>query len=141
MDQVCGGSVDGRLRSQAPKIAFAAGRAADIPLLIGVNSGEDSLLDHGDGIARAKASMQSSLADARKIYGDRMSDEDLVRVLFRDSLGMAPARWIAGRSSRRQPAFVYFFDYVHEARRPGQRSSPHGSEGLYVFRTFAHRPD
>jgi len=141
MDKICGASVDGRLAVEGPTIAFLAGRAADIPLLIGVNSGEDSLLDHGDGIARAKASMQSTLPDARKVYGDQMSDEDLVRVLFRDFLAMAPARWIAGGSWRAQPAFLYYFDYVDEARRPGQRSSPHGSEVLYVFGTFAHRPD
>jgi para-nitrobenzyl esterase len=141
MDKVCGASVDGRLTSEGPTIAFLAGRAADIPLMIGVNSGEDSLLDHGDGISRAKASMQSTLADARKVYGNRLSDDDLVRVMFRDSLAMAPARWIAGQSWRRQPAFLYYFDYVDEARRPGQRTSPHGSEVLYVFGTFAHRPD
>jgi para-nitrobenzyl esterase len=85
--------------------------------------------------------MQSTLADARKVYADHMSDDDLVRALFRDSLAMAPARWIAGRSWRKQPAFLYYFDYVDEARRPGQRSSPHGSEVFYVFGTFAHRPD
>jgi para-nitrobenzyl esterase len=141
MDQICGGSVDGRLLNEAPTIAFAAGRAADIPLIIGINSGEDSLLDHGDGIARAKASMQSTLADARKVYGSHLSDDDLVRALFRDSLGMAPARWIAGRPWRQQSAFLYYFDYVDQARRPGQRSAPHGSEVVYVFGTFAHRPD
>jgi para-nitrobenzyl esterase len=141
MDQICGGGVDGRLLSEAPTISFAAGRAADIPLIIGVNSGEDSLLDHGDGIARAKASMQSTLADARKVYGTQLSDDDLVRALFRDALAMAPARWVAGRPWRQQPAFLYYFDYVDQARRPGQRTAPHGSDVLYVFGTFAHRPD
>ena len=102
MDQICSGGVDGRLLNEAPTVAFAAGRAADIPLIIGINSGEDSLLDHGDGIARAKASMQSTLADARKVYGSQLSDDDLVRALFRDTLGMAPARWVAGRPWRQQ---------------------------------------
>jgi para-nitrobenzyl esterase len=141
MDPICSGGVDGRLLSEGLTIAFAAGRAADIPLIIGVNSGEDSLLDHGDGIARAKASMQSTLADARKVYGSDLSDDDLVRALFRDSLAMAPARWIAGRPWREQSAFLYYFDYVDQAQRPGRRSAPHGSDVLYVFGTFAHRPD
>jgi len=137
MDKICAASVDGRLAVEGPTIAFLAGRAADIPLLIGVNSGEDSLLDHGDGIARAKASMQSTLPDARKVYGDQMSDEDLVRVLFRDFLAMAPARWIAGESWRAQPAFLYYFDYVDEARSAGPaelaRTAP---KVLYVFGTI-----
>jgi para-nitrobenzyl esterase len=141
MDKVCGASVDGRLVSEGPTIAFLAGRAADIPLIIGVNSGEYSLIEHGDGIARAKVSMQSTLKDARKIYGDHISDDDLVRALFRDSIAMAPARWIAGRSWRRQPAFLYYFDYVDEARRSTVRGAPHGSEVLHVFETLAHRPD
>ena len=35
---------DGRLLKETPSQAFAAGRAADVPLIIGWNSGEDSLM-------------------------------------------------------------------------------------------------
>ena len=35
---------DGRLLKETPTQAFAAGRAADVPLIIGWNSGEDSLM-------------------------------------------------------------------------------------------------
>jgi len=141
LDPICSSMVDGRLLDEAPTVAFAAGRAADIPLIIGVNSGEDSLLDHGDGVARAKATLQSTLAEARKVYGEHISDDDLVRALFRDSLAMAPARWIAGLSWRRQPAYLYYFDYIDQARRPSNRGAPHGSDVFYVFGSFAHRPD
>ncbi len=126
-----------------PTVAFAAGRAADIPLLIGTNSGEDSLLNRGDGVARARATMLTGSTEkaAREVYGNDISDETLVRDIFRDSLAAAPARWIAGLPWRTQPAFLYYFDYVDQAQRPGLTRVPHGSEVFYVFGTFAHRPD
>jgi para-nitrobenzyl esterase len=141
VDPICSNMVDGRLVNEAATIALAAGRAMDIPLLIGINSGEDSLLDHGDGVSRAKATMQSSLKDARRVYGNDLSEEALVRVMFRDALVMAPARWVAARPWRKQAAFLYYLDYVEQARRPAQRSVPHGSDVFYVFGTFAQRPD
>jgi para-nitrobenzyl esterase len=141
VDQICSSMVDGRLVGEAPTIALAAGRAADIPLIIGINSGEDSLLDHGDGLARAKATLQSTLTAARRVYGNGLSDDALVRAMFRDSLLMAPARWVAGRPWRKRAAFLYYFDYVDQARRPAQRAVPHGFDVFYVFGTFAHRPD
>jgi para-nitrobenzyl esterase len=70
-----------------------------------------------------------------------LSEDALVRVLFRDGLLMAPARWVAARPWRKQAAFLYYLDYVEQARRPGQRSVPHGSDVFYVFGTFAQRPD
>ncbi len=141
VDQICSSMSDGRLIPEAPTVALAAGRAMDIPLIIGLNSGEDSLIDHGDGIERAKVTMKSALKDARPIYASDMSDDALVRLLFRDSLFMAPARWVAGRSWRAQPAYIYYLDYIEEARRPVQRTVPHGSDLFYVFGTSTSRPD
>jgi para-nitrobenzyl esterase len=141
VDQICSSLSDGRLIPEATTVALAAGRAMDIPLIIGINSGEASLIDHGDGIARAKVAMKSALKDARPIYGNEISEDDLVRVLFKDSLLMAPARWVAGRTWRKQPAYLYYLDYIEQERRPGQRTVPHGSDIFYVFGTFANRPD
>ena len=140
--QICSASVDGRLFRDQPTIAFAAGRAADIPLLIGINSGEDSLLDVG-GIEKAKSTLMngSQGKSARELYGSDMDDETLVRSLFRDSLFVAPARWLAALSWRTQPTYLYYFDYVDEAQRPARRSAPHGSDVFHVFETFAVRPD
>lgn len=137
--EVCTGLVDGRFLSEEPTVALAAGRAADVPLIIGANSGEDSLLDHG-GLARAKASMfkPSILEEAREVYGEPPGDDALVRALFRDFLFMAPARWVASRTWRQQPAFLYYFDH---ARRPYEQRAPHGSDVFHVFETFDHRPD
>jgi para-nitrobenzyl esterase len=141
--QICGGIVDGRMLRDQPTIALAAGRALDIPLIIGVNSGEDSLLDIGDGVARAKSMLLSGDAgkSARELYGAGMDDETLARNVFRDSLFMAPARWVAGLSWRTQPSYLYYFDYVDEAQRAVRQRAPHGSDVFHVFETFDVRPD
>jgi para-nitrobenzyl esterase len=141
VDQICSSMSDGRLIPEPTTVALAAGRAMDIPLIIGLNSGEDSLIEHGDGIERAKLTMKSALQAARPVYGSDMSDDALVRILFRDSLFMAPARWVAGRSWRTQPAYIYYLEYIEQERRAERRTVPHGSDLFYVFGTFASRPD
>ncbi|HEX4153564.1 MAG TPA: carboxylesterase family protein [Steroidobacteraceae bacterium] len=141
--QVCSAMVDDRLFRDQTTIAFAAGRAADIPLIIGVNSGEDSLLDMTGGIEKAKASLLTGEQgkSARELYGPAMDDETLVRSMFRDSLLVAPARWLAALSWRAQPTYLYYFDYVDEAQRPVRQRAPHGSDVFHVFETFDARPD
>jgi para-nitrobenzyl esterase len=137
--EVCGGLVDGRLLGEEPTIALAAGRAADIPLIIGINSGEDSLLDNG-GLARVASALfdPSILEKAKEVYGGRLDDDALTRALFRDFLFMAPARWVVSRGWREQPAFLYYFDH---ARRPHEQRAPHGADVFHVFETLDHRPD
>jgi para-nitrobenzyl esterase len=136
---VCTGLVDGRLLTEEPTVALAAGRAADLPLIIGANSGEDSLLSRA-ALESIKAFMfkPSTLEAAREVYGDRPNDDVLARLLFRDVLFVAPARWIASRTWREQPAFLYYFD---RARRPYEQRAPHGADIFNVFETFDQRPD
>ena len=132
---------DRRLTPDDLTVALAAGRHAAVPLMIGVNSGEDSLLDYGDGLARAKASVRpAKLAALRQLYGPGTDDELAIRNYFRDSLGTAPARWVARRWSRRAPAFLYRFEHVDEADLPNRSRAGHGAEIFYVFQTLGRQP-
>jgi para-nitrobenzyl esterase len=133
------GGPDKRMVREGLTISIDAGRVAPVPLMIGVNSGEDSLLDYGDGMAKAKAAAKPGvLAKVRELYG-LDNDEAAIRAQLRDGLLTAPARWVAGKW--RQPAYLYRFDYVDEGRRPTRRTAPHGGEIFYAFQTLDRKPD
>ncbi len=132
---------DRRLTPDDLTVALAAGRHVAVPLMIGVNSGEDSLLDYGDGLARAKASVRpAKLAALRQLYGPGTGDELAIRNYFRDSLGTAPARWVARLWSSRAPAYLYRFEHVDEADLPARSRAGHGAEIFYVFQTLGRQP-
>jgi para-nitrobenzyl esterase len=121
--------IDGRLVKESVTKLFAAGREAHVPLLIGSNSYEASLMKAfkippADFLARLPA------AD-RPLYPG--GDDEAAAALFTDSVMGAPARWIAGRASAAAPAFLYHFSYVPTAQRGTQPGTPHGGEIPFVF--------
>ncbi len=108
--------VDGKVLTETPTQAFAAGRAADVPLIIGFNSGEDSLM-----VASPPPAPEA-------------------REAFTDSLFGAPARWIAARASGGKPAWLYHFAYVGSRFRPvGVTRAFHAAEVQYVFEYWGRR--
>ncbi|MDB5443168.1 MAG: carboxylesterase/lipase family protein, partial [Phenylobacterium sp.] len=122
-------AADRRLSPEGPTSAIDAGRQASVPLMIGVNSGEDSLLDSAGGLAKAKAAAKpADIAKVRALYGPGTDDELAVRYMLRDGVGTAPARWVARKWSARAPAYLYRFDHVDEAARGRQARAAHGSE-------------
>lgn len=132
--------IDGRLLARDPISAFARGDFADVPLMIGANSGEDSLLNYGGGLKRFGQMIKPNAALAR-LYPEVNGDEEqLVRLGFRDFGFAGPARWIAARP-RRSKAWLYAFDYVEEARRETMPRANHAAEIFHVFETLDHRPD
>lgn len=132
--------IDGRLLTRDPISAWARGDFADIPLMIGVNSGEDSLLNYGGGLKRFGEIIKPNKALARLYPEMNGEKEQLVRLGFRDFGFAGPARWIAGRP-RRSKAWLYAFDYVEEARRVGVTRADHGAEIFHVFETLDRRPE
>ena len=132
--------IDGRLLDRDPISAFARGDFADVPLMIGVNSGEDSLLNYGGGLKRFGQLIKPNAKLAR-LYPEANGDEEqLIRLGFRDFAFAAPARWVASRP-RRSKAWLYAFDYVEEARRETMPRAAHAAEIFHVFETLDHRPD
>jgi para-nitrobenzyl esterase len=134
------GFTDPRLSPEGMTSAIDAGRHAAVPLMIGVNTGEDSLLDHGGGVAKARAGIKPDvMAQLRKLYGP-VDDDTLTRDYFRDALGTAPARWVARKWSSSAPAYLYRFEHIDEAALPHRSRAPHGGEVFYVFETLGEQP-
>lgn len=132
--------VDGRLMKETPAQAFAAGRAIDVPLIIGANSGEDSLM--GRSLPNAPALARLILPETRAAYAEEAAkgDEALVRAAFGDHYMVAPARWIAAKASGGQPAWLYHFSYVGSRFRPmGVTTAAHAAEIQYVFEYWGRR--
>ena len=122
--------VDGRLITENATQAFARGDQAPVPLIIGSNSWEASLLPPpGYGAFLAAASAQTRAAYATEA-GD---DAKMAQAMFTDSAMGAPARWIAAEQSAKAPAWLYYFSYVRVVRRGKIPGANHTSENPYVF--------
>jgi len=130
-----GPAVDGRLMRETAAEAFVHGDAASVPLMIGSNSFEASLLvAFPDALPKVPAPLRAA-------YADEAADERSLRfAVFTDGFGGAPARWIAGQASARAPAYLYYFSYLPIARRTLQRGANHASEIPYVFDTLEKIP-
>jgi para-nitrobenzyl esterase len=124
-------AIDGRLFMQSPAQALASGRAAPVPLLIGSNNYEASLMD---SFKLPPAAVFAFLpAAARPAYADLPSDEARARAMFTDAAMGGPARWIAGKQPR---AWLYHFSYVPEGARAHQPGAGHATEIPFVFDTW-----
>ncbi len=125
--------VDGTLLTESPLRAVLAGRVPVIPLLLGSNSGEGSLLP--DDITLSKGEIQFTSAEVDKLktlYGP-LNDHDMARAVFRDGLFAGVVRFVAGRWPA--SAYLYRFDYVADIMRVRRSDAWHGSEIPFVFDT------
>lgn len=132
--------VDGRLIRKGPTQAFASGDFIHVPLIIGSNSYEASLMKSFDIPASTiTAKIPASL---RTLYPG--SEENTAEAVFTDSAMGAPARWIAAQVSRSAPAWLYYFSFgphsaglLRRARNMDQRSplcSPAGRNSSIALR-------
>jgi para-nitrobenzyl esterase len=112
---------DGRLMTLTPAQAFAGGRAIDVPLIIGWNSGEDTVAFGG------------LVGPAEQL---RTTDD---RDRFTDRTFGAPARWIAARAAGGKPSYLYHFSYIGNRFRPAQTRAAHAAEIQYVFEYWGRR--
>jgi para-nitrobenzyl esterase len=99
--------VDGRFMTEGSLAAMAAGHTVDVPLIVGSNSFEASLV-------------QRNMPEATWTN-------------WTNSQAGAPARFIAAKSATGAPSWLYFFSYVPEARRATSPGAAHASEIPYVF--------
>ena len=123
--------IDGRLLTETAAQAFARGHTARVPILIGSNSYEASLLGPGTG-----AYLKGIDARLRPVYADS-APEDLAyaNAVFTDTVMGAPARWIAAKASDHSRSWLYYFSYVRAVRRGRLPGANHASEIPYVFDT------
>jgi para-nitrobenzyl esterase len=120
---------DGRLIRVSMAQAFAAGRELHVPLIIGSNSYEASLMSsfHVSPAEEAARVPRS----ARPLYPG--AEAEVGRAFFGDSVMGAPARWFASRASAAAPSYLYYFSYVPTARRGTVAGAGHGAEIPFVF--------
>jgi len=131
-----GTAIDGRLLRESPVSALAANHSLPVPLIIGTNGNESSLLSLEPDSAPAFPGLSASdIDELRALYGAPAADPAAYqRLLFRDGHFAAPARWIAANS--RSPVFLYRFDYVASFLQGRRAGANHGSEIPFVFATW-----
>ena len=129
---------DGRLMTETATQALADGHFADVPLIIGSNSGEDSLMGPGPFPPERLAQIPPA---ARAIYKDEAAagDEALARAVFTDRVMGAPARWVAAKTFSGQPSWLYYFSYVGARFRPTMTRASHAAEIQYVLEYWGRR--
>jgi para-nitrobenzyl esterase len=127
--------IDGRLLTRTPSQAFAAGAEAPVPLMIGSNSFEASLM--ATFHIPASALLAAAPAALKAAYADLPNDDAKAAAGFTDAFMGAPARWIAARASARAPTYLYHFSYVLDVQRPTSRGAGHATEIPYVFASWA----
>ncbi|MBB6091218.1 para-nitrobenzyl esterase [Povalibacter uvarum] len=119
--------IDGRLFTETPEAAYAAGRQHPMPVIIGTTS-SDLSLHTAKSIDEAFAAFGSSAALAKELYDPQKSGE-LKRInnaIGADRAMVEPARFIARSMVRlRQPVYSYRFSYVLDAKRA---ASPYGAQ-------------
>lgn len=127
---------DGRVMTQTASQALARGQAIDVPLIIGSNSGEDSLMGPGkagpDAVARFPAAMRAA-------YPADADPNTLARDMFTDRVMGGPARWVAAKASSGAPAWLYHFSYIGGRFRPAMTRAAHAAEIQYVFEYWGRR--
>ena len=122
--------VDSRLIPESYGNTFANGDQAPVPLIIGSNDFEASLLPAGTEAFY----LAEQPEPAKALYvAEAKGDADLARLLFTDAFGGAPARWIAGKAAKTAPVFLYHFTYVRAVKRGVLPGANHASEIPYVF--------
>ncbi len=124
--------VDGRFLPRQPQAAFAQGQALHVPLIIGSNSFEASLMRSFS--VPAAAFLGGFPPEVKAAYAKEAPDEaGLASALFTDSLMGAPARWIAARNAQASRSWLYYFSYVRTAQRDRLPGANHASEIPYAF--------
>lgn len=127
---------DGALMLETPSQALARGHLPDVPLMIGWNSGEDTLMGPSP---LPEATLKQIPPVARLVYREEAAkgDEALARVIFTDSVFGAPARWVAAKAAGGNPSFLYHFSYVGQAYRAQRATAGHATEIPYVWKMRA----
>jgi len=134
--------IDGRLVVEDPVDAFAAGRQARVPFIIGSNTFEASILSPAaiDGMWRAAAPIQAKIAQLYDGYGThqpKLVTAEFVGDAFMGQGARNLARLMSGAGA---PTWLYKFDHVIEPLRSSMPGTMHGGEMGFVFGTWRSMP-
>jgi len=133
--------IDGKVVVETPQEAFAAGRAAKMPLMAGANS-SDIGFSFAKSMDELFAPFGSNREKAKGIY-DPQKSGDLKAVgmlVASDQMMVEPARFlVTSMTAAGQPAYEYRFSYVAESMRKEWQGAPHATEIPFVFDTVKAR--
>ncbi len=136
-----GPMVDGKIVVESPADAYAAGRGAKIPVMIGANSA-DIGFPRGRTIDELMAVFGPDRDKAKAAYDPTGSGtvREVGSAIGADQMMVEPSRFFARViTSTGQPAFEYRFSYVAESMRKQWHGAPHATEIPFVFDTVAAR--
>lgn len=131
-----GPTIDGVTISENITAAFAAGRQAKVPLVIGYNGFEiPPAAIGGTAVALALVRHDAARRDAGiAAYGDAQAYE---RSIASDQLFRAPAMRLATLHARTgSKTWAYAFDVVSPALAKRLDGAPHATERAYIFGTL-----
>jgi para-nitrobenzyl esterase len=130
--------VDGKLMTETDSQAIARGHVPDVPLIIGSNSGEDSLMGPmklGEAaLARIPAAVKPAYA-AEAAAGP----DTLARAVFTDRVMGGPARWVASETAGGKPSWLYYFSYVGSRFPASKTTASHADEIQYAWEYWGRR--
>ncbi len=134
--------IDGAWVPDDPGVLLAKGEFRRVPLIIGTNSFEASVLEaFGTDASRLLATLGGETAPLEKLYAGISKDQtDLANQAFGDATFVSGARHVARSAAGAVPVYLYHFDYVLERRRGKVAGAAHGAEIPYVFDTFGKLP-
>lgn len=114
--------------------AFAAGRQAPVPLIIGSNSDEFGGVRPGDMSPWREIDGALTEAERRALHAAYDGEAGFRAGVVSDLAFNEPARRLARLHARAgHPTWLYRFDVVAAAMPGGASGAPHGSERPYVF--------
>jgi para-nitrobenzyl esterase len=120
--------------------AFQQGRQAKVPLLIGSNSDEATVVQaFGVDPAQVIKRLGAAKLLVQGLYPGVKDPSELGRQLSRDAAFTAFARRIAVLQSAAAPTWRYYYAHVPEAARSEQAGVGHGGEIPAVFGTSSRR--
>lgn len=131
--------IDGKLITQPVGAAFAAGETAQVPLMIGANSYEASVLAAFQMNATTLLDRLGPAAKkARSIYANEAGDDAgyIAELAFGDVSFVAPARAVSRAHSRSNRTWQYHLDFVRERARDKVKGANHGADVVLVFNTL-----
>jgi para-nitrobenzyl esterase len=130
--------VDGRLMTETDSQAIARGHVPDVPLIVGSNSGEDSLMGP---VTLGEAALARIPAAVKPAYAAEAAagPDVFARAVFTDRVMGGPARWVAAETSGGKPSWLYHFSYVGSRFPPTKTRAGHADEIQYVWEYWGRR--
>ena len=133
--------IDGKLVPTTVAKAFAAGKQANVPFMLGGNSYEASLFSKVRQHPEVTLDPFGDKKDAMiQLFGNGNA-ADAASLIWTEGSIEEPDRYLARQEVKAGvKAYVYYFSYMPAALRTVMPGQPHGGEIAYVFETLPNAP-